>query len=68
MHVLDDLERFAKESLDPTVLTSVADARAGLGKLIGKLDTLEPGFDRIAERSRKFSPTKVKSSNSNLHL
>ena len=54
VHVLDDLERFAKESSDPATLTSVQEARQGLEKLISKLDTLEPGFDRIAERSCKF--------------
>ena len=44
--MLDDLEVFARA--DATALSSVSEARAGLEKLIGKLDTLEPGFDRIA--------------------
>lgn len=52
MAMLDDLEGFARA--DATALSSVTEARAGLEKLIGKLDTLEPGFDRIAERSREF--------------
>lgn len=54
MHVLDDLEHFARDSSNPIALTSVQDARAGLEKLIVKMDSLESGFDRIAERSRKL--------------
>lgn len=34
-------------------LSSVQEARAGLDKLISKMDTLESGFDKIAERSCK---------------
>lgn len=49
--VLDDLERFARESPIPAALTSVQEARNGLDKLIHKMDGLEAGFDRIAERS-----------------
>lgn len=51
MHVLDDLEHFAEASEDPAALRSVREARSGLDKLIGKMDSLESGFDRIAERS-----------------
>ncbi|EMD35555.1 hypothetical protein CERSUDRAFT_116294 [Gelatoporia subvermispora B] len=51
LQVLDDLERFAKSSEDTATLSSVQEARAGLEKLIGKMDSLEAGFDRIAERS-----------------
>ncbi|THH32812.1 hypothetical protein EUX98_g1391 [Antrodiella citrinella] len=51
MHVLEDLEHFASQSSDPATLTSVREARLGLEKLIGKMDALESGFDRIAERS-----------------
>ncbi|CAL1699479.1 unnamed protein product [Somion occarium] len=51
MKVLQDLEHFAEVSLDPVAKTSVRDARIGLEKLIGKMDSLESGFDRIAERS-----------------
>ena len=51
MHVLDDLEHFAEASQDPVALSSVREARSGLDKLIGKMDSLESGFDRIAERS-----------------
>ncbi|KZT65321.1 putative peripheral membrane protein [Daedalea quercina L-15889] len=51
LHVLDDLERFAEDSQDPAALSSVREARSSLDKLIGKMDSLESGFDRIAERS-----------------
>lgn len=51
MHILDDLEHFAEASQDPAALSSVREARSGLDKLIGKMDSLESGFDRIAERS-----------------
>lgn len=54
MRILDDLERFAHESLYPDALESIRDARAGIEKLMNKMDTLEAGFDRIAERSCKF--------------
>jgi autophagy-related protein 11 len=52
MSVLDDLECFARESPYPDALESIKEARAGFEKLINKMDTLESGFDRIAERSR----------------
>ncbi|KAI0654388.1 hypothetical protein C8Q70DRAFT_925844 [Cubamyces menziesii] len=51
LRVLDDLERFAKESQDGAALDSISEARSKLDKLIGKMDSLETGFDRIAERS-----------------
>ncbi|RPD75615.1 hypothetical protein L226DRAFT_560124 [Lentinus tigrinus ALCF2SS1-7] len=51
LRVLDDLEHFAKESHDSVAEASVQEARAKLDRLIGKMDTLESGFDRIAERS-----------------
>ncbi len=50
---MDDLEQFARKSPHPGALASVQEARAGLEKLIHKMDGLEAGFDRIAERSRK---------------
>ena len=53
LNVFDDLERFARESPDPSALTSVKDARDGLDKLVSKMDGLQAGFDRIAERSCK---------------
>lgn len=52
MNVLDDLERFAQESPYPAAFESIREARTGIEKLITKMDTLEAGFDRIAERSR----------------
>ncbi|KAI0716665.1 hypothetical protein C8Q76DRAFT_794930 [Earliella scabrosa] len=51
LRVLDDLEHFAKESSDTVAEASVQEARLKLDKLIGKMDSLESGFDRIAERS-----------------
>ncbi|KAI1794419.1 hypothetical protein LXA43DRAFT_1116792 [Ganoderma leucocontextum] len=51
LRVLDDLEHFAKDAKDPAAETSVQEARSKLDKLIGKMDSLESGFDRIAERS-----------------
>ncbi|OSX61021.1 hypothetical protein POSPLADRAFT_1057962 [Postia placenta MAD-698-R-SB12] len=49
--VLDDLEHFAHDRQDEAALNSVREARTGLERLIGKMDNLESGFDRIAERS-----------------
>ena len=54
LRVLDDLEHFAKESSDTVAEASVQEARLKLDKLIGKMDSLESGFDRIAERSCMF--------------
>ncbi|TFK84892.1 hypothetical protein K466DRAFT_588523 [Polyporus arcularius HHB13444] len=51
LRVLEDLEHFAKEANDSVAEASVHEARSKLDKLIGKMDTLESGFDRIAERS-----------------
>lgn len=34
-------------------MNSVQEARGALDKLIGKMDGIESGFDRIAERSRE---------------
>ncbi|PSR70585.1 hypothetical protein PHLCEN_2v13523 [Hermanssonia centrifuga] len=51
MHVLEDLEHFARELTDPAAKSSIQEARASLEKLISKMDSLEAGFDRIAERS-----------------
>ena len=54
--VLDDLESYAKTrvNIDPAALISVRDVRAALEKLILKMDNLEIGFDKIAERSREL--------------
>ncbi|PCH35298.1 hypothetical protein WOLCODRAFT_139840 [Wolfiporia cocos MD-104 SS10] len=51
LRVLDELEQFAETCEDPAALASVREARAGLERLIVKMDGLESGFDRIAERS-----------------
>ncbi|KAH9852196.1 hypothetical protein C2E23DRAFT_189253 [Lenzites betulinus] len=51
LHTLNDLEHFSQQSQDTAALDSIAEARSKLIKLIGKMDTLESGFDRIAERS-----------------
>ena len=55
LRVLDDLEHFAKDAKDPAAEASVQEARSKLDKLIGKMDSLESGFDRIAERSCTFA-------------
>ncbi|GBE88766.1 hypothetical protein BKA93DRAFT_774471 [Sparassis latifolia] len=52
IRMLDALEQFAQTAQgSAAALSSVKEARAGLERLIGKMDSLEPGFDRIAERS-----------------
>ncbi|KAI0676409.1 hypothetical protein C8Q78DRAFT_997230 [Trametes maxima] len=51
LQVLDDLELFARESKDAGAVDSIAEARSKLERLIGKMDSLESGFERIAERS-----------------
>jgi len=50
---LGDLENFAKSTGDAAATSSVREARLSLEKLIGKMDGIESGFDRIAERSRE---------------
>ncbi|GLB42084.1 putative autophagy-related protein 11 [Lyophyllum shimeji] len=51
LRVLDDLERYAQSSGDAAALRAVRECRAALDKLVAKMDGLEAGFDRIAERS-----------------
>jgi autophagy-related protein 11 len=51
---LDELESYARTSDAPTAIKSVQECRASLEKLISKMDKLELGFDKIAERSREF--------------
>lgn len=53
--VLEDLEHFGSTSSDPAVLASIQEARSGMDKLVDKLNMLESGFDRIAERSSEAS-------------
>ncbi|KAK7048417.1 ATG11 domain-containing protein [Favolaschia claudopus] len=51
LHVLDDLENASRTSNDLVALAAVRECRAALDKLVVKMDSLESGFDRIAERS-----------------
>lgn len=54
MHVLDDMEKSVRNKDDEIALKSIRECRAGLEKQIAKMDSLEAGFDKIAERSRKY--------------
>ena len=51
LRILDDLERYARSTGDPEALKAVQECKASLDKLVIKMDSLEAGFDRIAERS-----------------
>ncbi|KAG6916954.1 hypothetical protein DXG01_004503 [Tephrocybe rancida] len=51
LRVLDDLEQYAQTNSDAAALRAVRECRGALDKLIVKMDGLEAGFDRIAERS-----------------
>ncbi|KAK0220473.1 putative peripheral membrane protein [Armillaria fumosa] len=51
LRVLDDLEQASRNGNDPEALSAVRECRTGLEKLVLKMDSLESGFDRIAERS-----------------
>jgi hypothetical protein len=53
LRVLGDLERYAQSLKDDGVaLANIRETRTNLQRLVDKMDTLEVGFDRIAERSR----------------
>jgi hypothetical protein len=53
LHALEDLERYAQSLEDNEVaLANIRETRTGLQKLVKKMDALESGFDKIAERSR----------------
>lgn len=52
LQVVHDLEEYARSNSNTTMLNSVEEARSALEKLVQKMDNLEAGFDRIAERSR----------------
>jgi len=54
LHLLDDLEQFARSSNDPVALNAIRESRAALDKLVSRMDNLESAFDRIAERSCSF--------------
>lgn len=51
LQVLSDLESWARSGSDPVAMGSVQEARSAVDKLVAKMDNLEAGFDRIAERS-----------------
>ncbi|KAG9313565.1 hypothetical protein JVU11DRAFT_5892 [Chiua virens] len=51
LQVVQDSEEYARASSDPAILNSLQEARSALEKLVQKMDNLEAGFDRIAERS-----------------
>ncbi|KAH9478358.1 Autophagy-related protein 11 [Psilocybe cubensis] len=51
IRVLDDLEQYSRASQNSVALKAVRECRFALEKLIGKMDNLELGFDKIAERS-----------------
>ena len=51
LRVFDDLDQYGSQ--DPLALGAVRECRTALDKLVGKMDSLESGFDKIAERSRK---------------
>ncbi|KAJ6562651.1 putative peripheral membrane protein [Mycena capillaripes] len=51
LRVLDDLENASRTANDLVALAAVRECRAALDKLVVKMDSLESGFDRIAERS-----------------
>jgi autophagy-related protein 11 len=55
LHVLDDLENYVSSTNDAIGLRAVQESRIAMEKLIVKMDNLESGFDKIAERSRKFT-------------
>lgn len=51
LRVLEDLEHYARSTGDETALNAVLDCTSSLQKLVVKMDSLEEGFDKIAERS-----------------
>jgi autophagy-related protein 11 len=55
LHVLDDLENYVSSTNDAIGLLAVQESRIAMEKLIVKMDNLESGFDKIAERSRGFT-------------
>jgi hypothetical protein len=53
LRILEDLEHYAQSLPDNGVaLANVRETRMNLQRLADKMDALEAGFDRIAERSR----------------
>ncbi|EGO03760.1 putative peripheral membrane protein [Serpula lacrymans var. lacrymans S7.3] len=51
LHVLEDLENYARSTNNPIIIGAVRESKLSLEKLIQRMDSLESGFDRIAERS-----------------
>ncbi|KIJ15923.1 hypothetical protein PAXINDRAFT_168901 [Paxillus involutus ATCC 200175] len=51
LQVVHDLEGYARSSSDPAAIGCVQEARFALERLVQRMDNLEAGFDRIAERS-----------------
>ena len=51
--VLEDLEQYARSRGDESALNAVIDCKGSIERLVGKMDSLETGFDKIAERSRE---------------
>ncbi len=52
LRILEDLERHSQSLKDNGVAhANVRETRMSLQRLVDKLDALETGFDRIAERS-----------------
>lgn len=54
LQAVHDLEEYAQVTSNLEVLNSVQETRFALEKLVQKMDNLEAGFDRIAERSCWF--------------
>ena len=57
--LLSDLGNFAKSTNDTAAVASVEEVQGSLEKLIGKMDGIESGFDRIAERSRGLASNQI---------
>ncbi|KIK99177.1 hypothetical protein PAXRUDRAFT_569510 [Paxillus rubicundulus Ve08.2h10] len=51
LRIVHDLEDYARSSSDPAAFGCVQEARLALERLVQRMDNLEAGFDRIAERS-----------------
>ncbi|EAU89419.2 hypothetical protein CC1G_07645 [Coprinopsis cinerea okayama7 len=51
LRILDDLEIYARAKPDSIALSTVLESRESLQKLVAKMDNLEVGFDKIAEKS-----------------
>ena len=55
MRLLEDLEKSALANNATMALRAVRECRATLEKQINKMDGLEMAFDKIAERTCKYS-------------